>query len=93
MLKWVWITGVRFEDDQEKIFDAPILIADTPWRERLPMEFYGKNLTVKHKGHSSPNIFFDMGFPFEGQPVIPSLSRIAEVVTGAVKAFELIFVP
>jgi hypothetical protein len=91
MLKWVWITGVRFEDDEGNVLDAPILIADRPWRERLSMDFYAKNLTVKDKGPSAPNVFFDQGFPFEGEPVVAALDRIREVVTSTVKSFETFF--
>lgn len=82
------ITDVSFEDEDGKEWPLEnVLIADEPWTIQLK-EFYGKNLTVKNKGHASSAIFFDIGFPFEGKPVIPALDGITEEVLRTVNAFE-----
>jgi hypothetical protein len=91
IFKLMWVFGVCLEDDQGKVFYPGALMADEPCRIKLPIELYGKKLTVKNKGHAAPNVFFQLGFPFESEPIMPSLSRIAEEVTRTVEEFELIF--
>jgi hypothetical protein len=87
-LKIMNIWDVSFEDENGKEWPLNnILIADEPWTIRLK-EFWGKNLKVKNKGQSASNIFFDIGFPFEGKPIIPALDGIAKEVLRTVEAFE-----
>jgi hypothetical protein len=89
VLKLMLIDDFRLEDDSCELVDLKYsFIADEPWRIRLK-ETYGRNLIVKDKGHATPWIFFDLGFPFEGQSVIPALNGIAEEVTRTVETFEI----
>jgi hypothetical protein len=48
------------------------------------------DITVQDKGQAAANIFFDVGTPFENEPVIPTLSRIAEEVTRTIEAFDIL---
>jgi hypothetical protein len=90
MFKLMWVFGVCIEDGHGEPFYPGALMADEPCRIKLPIELYGKKLAVKNKGHAAPNVFFQLGFPFESEPIMQSLSRIAEEVTRTVKAFELV---
>jgi hypothetical protein len=88
VLKIMHITDVSFEDEDGKEWPLDnILIADEPWTIQLK-EFYRMNLTVKNKGHAASAIFFDIGFPFEGKPIIPALEGIAKETSRTVQAFE-----
>jgi len=92
VLKWTFINGIRLQDDEGVIYDEPVLVADRSWKGMLPLDpFYRKNLTVKDQGETFPTVLFDQGFPFQGKPILPEIKNIAIVVTGTVKAFELLF--
>jgi hypothetical protein len=48
------------------------------------------NLTVKNKGNAATAILFNVGIPYASQSVIQALYEIAESVTRAIDAFEML---
>ena len=88
LLKSMYITGICLKDENANEWHIEgVLYGDRPWSHLLP-QCAGRNLEVKNKGHATSTILFDMGFPFEGEPVLPALDRIAKEVSRTVKAFE-----
>jgi hypothetical protein len=94
LVKAIFFIGISLEDD--KGIPVPVagkFMTDVPILQRIndldgwPIE---GNITVKDKGHATANIFFDLGTPFEGCAIMPTLNRITEEVTRTIKAFELL---
>jgi hypothetical protein len=79
-------TDIRLEDDKEAFFadGQPYFMDDS---SRFKIERVGR-LTVKDKGHAAIAIVFNVGVPFQNQPIIPALHRIAEEVTRTIEAFD-----
>jgi len=85
------VHDLRFEDDRgEKIvvsnwiFTGGFQISDTP--------FIGHaNVKITNKGKPTLHVFFDKGLPCEGQPVLPTLHQLTEVVTGVIDGIEKVF--
>lgn len=89
VLKAMLFQGVRLKDDQHTIIPIDLYVMDESGSMKL-RELVDKNLTVQDKGHATPNIFFDIGIPFEGQPVSQTLSGIAVEITRTIEAFEFV---
>jgi hypothetical protein len=88
VVKFLQFMGVCLEDDKHRpVNPGKIYIMDASSRIRLPPNV---NITLKEKGHATAVVLFDFGTPFDAQPVVPSLTGIAEEVTRTVKAFELL---
>ena len=90
VLKAMWFNGIRLEDDKQNMIFIGPYIMDEAGSLRL-RELIDKNITVQDKGQAVTNIFFDIGTPFDGQPVGKTLNNIAEVITCTIKEFEIIF--
>jgi hypothetical protein len=87
VLESVMLLEVSIEDDQGRNVGATGYYTDDSFRVRL-MDANDRKVAVKNKGHASPTIVFGPDSPFNHQPVIISLSRIAVEVTRTVDAFE-----
>ncbi len=81
------LLDVRLEDDKGRTIGSTAYYTDDSFRIRL-MDANGRKVTVKNKGHASPTIVFGPETPFNHEPVIISLTWIAEEVTCTVEAFE-----
>lgn len=90
MLKFMGFTGVRLEDDKGQRIGRSEYLMNKSCTIRL-MDANDRKVTVKDKGHASMAILFDEGTPLQGESIVPTLKRIAEVVTRTVEAFELLF--
>ncbi len=91
----VRFSGVHLEDEHGAVtLTQKYFIMDqaTSFRlDRLGVKnSWSRHFQVKDKGHAAATIVFDMGIPFETDPVIATLRRIAEEVSRAVKAFEIL---
>ncbi|HEV3512620.1 MAG TPA: hypothetical protein VGS05_13020 [Candidatus Sulfotelmatobacter sp.] len=89
--KFLRFDGVNLEDDKQRPVN-PRMYYLMEESSRIPIGIDMK-ITVKDKGHASGTILFEMGksgdiIPFQSEPVIPSLSRIAEEVSRTLQAFE-----
>lgn len=89
VLKLMGFTGVLLEDQERGVTVQPNFIADEPFRLSL-REAGGLDLAVKAKGHATMSIFFNLGVPYEGEAILPTLGGIAEEVTRTIEAFELL---
>jgi hypothetical protein len=49
------------------------------------------NIKITNKGKAIPLAFFDKGLPMEGQPVVPSLIQLTELVSNIVEGIESAF--
>jgi hypothetical protein len=90
VLKLMHFANVRLEDEKGRPAGRLFYYMDESSRVRVdPMKSTDDRiLTVKDKGKPSATILFDVGVPFEGEAVIPTLNRIAEEVTRTLEAFE-----
>jgi hypothetical protein len=81
--------GIRLEDNEDgSIISIKPIFMDESGSIRL-REFDYRKVTVKEKGHASAAVIFAIRVgAFEGEPIIPALTRIAEEVTRTVEAFE-----
>src|SRR5450755_4763317 len=83
--------GIRLEDQKDgSIIPVRPIYMDKSGSLRLQELDYRK-VAVKNKGHAAATVIFDIGIGlFEDQAIIQSLTRIAEEVDRAIKAFELL---
>jgi hypothetical protein len=89
-LKLMAFYAVRLQDDKgvEVVRDAvPVVYSESDCT--VPLDLTSGNYTVKDKGHASVVILFPVGTPFEGQPIIPEIHNLREVVSGVFESFEL----
>lgn len=87
VLKLVMVSGVYLEDNQyRRIGDRDYIMGDSS-KIRIA-DADDRNVTVKDRGHADVTILFDIGTPFYGEPVVPTLKRVSEEVTRTIKAFE-----
>jgi hypothetical protein len=77
--------NVCLADEKDVSFTVGPYYMDAASRIKLKR---GEGLTVKDKGHATATILFNIGVPFQGEPIIPTLHQLTEVVTGVVKAFQ-----
>ena len=91
VLELMQFTEVSLEDDEQCPIGRDIYFMDRSSKIGLGMEAYGKHVIVKNKGQSATTILFELGTPFEGKPIVPTLTRVAEETLRTVEAFEMIF--
>jgi hypothetical protein len=88
VLKLVLVDGVHLEDNEHRPIGKTTYIMDESSRIRL-RDADDRRVTVRDKGHASASIYFNIGTPFGGDGVIPTLKGISEEVTRTVEAFQL----
>ena len=81
-------TDIRLEDEDGNIFLADGLPYFTD--DSYCFRVRDGKLKVHEKGHAATAIFFGIGVPLQDKPVIPSLTSLADNVTGTINAFETI---
>jgi hypothetical protein len=92
------IVGVRVQNEDNVVFELPVLFTDSSFRRRLSkidldrnsFDSFGRNPKVINEGEASLGYGFALGNPHQGQPVIPTLNAVAKEVTRTVEAFELL---
>jgi hypothetical protein len=89
VLKLMQLSDVSLEDDQHIPLEATAFYFGQSGRVRL-RDADDRKVTVKDKGHAAAAVLFDVGMPFQGEAVIPTLQRISVEVAGTVEAFELL---
>jgi hypothetical protein len=90
VLQFMALVSVRLEDNKGlPICVNQVWFMDESGRIRL-READDIRVIVKDKGHLTAAIMFDIGMPFQSEPVIVTLTRITEEVTRTVEAFELL---
>jgi hypothetical protein len=97
VLKLLKFDGIRLEDDNGVSINEKFYVGDKSMRIRLQEpggDEYSpdidRNVTVKDKGYAAAAIFFDLGVPLQGEPVVPSLNKISEEVSRTMEAFKLL---
>ena len=88
-LKLMAVLDVRLEDENHMPIGRGNYYLDESSRIRL-READGRTVSVKDKGHAAAQILFDIGTPFEGDPVVPTLVRVTKEVERIVEAFVLL---
>lgn len=90
VLQMMALVDLRLEDDKGlPIYTNQVWFMDESGSIRLKDADYSR-VTVKDKGHLTAAIIFDLGVPFQSEPVVVTLTRITEEVTRTVQAFELL---
>ncbi|HET9401112.1 MAG TPA: hypothetical protein VFO34_09185 [Candidatus Acidoferrales bacterium] len=89
VLKMMSIRDLRLEDQVGRQLDCVDYILDDSSRVRLH-EADDMVVQVKNKGRAAATIFFDIGAPFEGEPVLSTLRRVTEEVSRTIEAFNLL---
>ncbi|HTC63619.1 MAG TPA: hypothetical protein VK709_12310 [Candidatus Saccharimonadales bacterium] len=91
------IEGVRIQNDENIIFELPVLFTDSSFRRRLSQinrsVSFGRSPKVSDKGHAAIGYGFDLGNPHQGDPVIPTLNAVTKEVTGAIETFSFCPLP
>jgi hypothetical protein len=84
------IRGITVENKREIIPVRTIhLHGHFPKRQRLRIEsISGRNLQINDKGKPTARIVFRHGHRFEGEPVIPTLHQLTQLVFGIIGIFE-----
>jgi hypothetical protein len=77
------------EDDRgNRMVNATLVVT----RDRAVTLFASSgNIQITNEGKAVPLVFFDKGLPMEGQPVVPSLVQLTELVSGIVEGIESAF--
>jgi len=90
VLKLMRFLGIRLENEKGKlIYPDQLWFMDASCSIRL-READDMLVTIKDKGRATATILFDLGIPFEGEAIIPTLHRISEAVAGTIEAFEIL---
>jgi hypothetical protein len=80
----VRLLNVRFKEEEGAMFSMNV---ELPFG---PMNWFSrgdKTAQVDDKGQAALTVRFQPGFPFEGEPVIPTLARVAEEVSYVIDFF------
>jgi hypothetical protein len=84
------LVDLCLEDDKGvPIYAGRAWFMDESGSMRLKDADYSR-VTVKNKGHVTAAIVFDLGVPFQSEPVIKTLMGIAEEVSHTIQAFEML---
>ncbi len=78
-------SDISLQNDKEVFVADKDYITESSFHWKLDRK---GNLAVKDKGHAALAIVFNVGTPFENQPVITTLYKISECVTRTIDAFE-----
>jgi hypothetical protein len=78
--------GVVLEDESGKTLSSQWLTSSSSNASRVLDGVIP--FSIKDKGHSAVTVSFGPGTPFDGEPVLGTLSRFAELAFEAVEAFE-----
>jgi hypothetical protein len=82
------INGIRIKNGgHEEVFDQVI----SGGRRFVSHDLPGRDFKVTNKGTASILVLFDKGTVWEGKPILPTLSQVAEMVTGLVAGIEEVF--
>jgi hypothetical protein len=89
------IVGVRVKNDENAVFELPVLFTDSSFRRRLSkidpqLSSFRRNHQVTDEGRASLGYGFDLGNPHQGQPVIPTLNAVAKEVTRTLESFQIL---
>lgn len=82
----VQVSGVCGHDDNNNTFTNITLVVDSGGR--LNAIAMGGKMHITNYGQPSFGVFFPKDSAFEGQPIIPTLHQLAQVVSGVIETIE-----
>jgi len=83
----VSVSGICLQDKETGIEERFKFFLDAS--DEIPIDMRG-NLQVRDKGQANATVFFDLGVPYEGKPVISTLQQLAVKMNDIVEAFAAI---
>jgi hypothetical protein len=82
----VGLTGVSAEDEGHNSFEFQYIAVGQGKKQNIVSTPY--NLNITKQGQPAFDVRFDKGQIFEGQPVIPTLHKLSQLVSGIVQTIE-----